>query len=133
MKKTIYILLFVLVASISYGQTKVTIRGNSGGGSGSTVAPTITASSATSLSLTTATTNEKTYVFTGTADATWALPAISSASKYPIRIKNRGTALLTIQRAGSDQIFYGSATTSITLLPGEAMTFQNDNTYFIAF
>jgi hypothetical protein len=131
MKKAIYILSFVLISCITYGQTKVTIRGNGGGGS--TVAPTVTTSSATTLTLSTATTNEKTYVFTGTSAATWTLPERSSASKYPLHIKNSGTASLTIQRAGSDNLFNQSSVTSIKLLTGDAVTIQNDGSMWIIY
>jgi hypothetical protein len=129
MKKAIYILSFILLSAISYGQTKVTIRGNNGGGS--TIAPTITTSSATTLILTTATTNEKTYVFTGSSATVWTLPVISNSSTYPLQIKNRGTANITLQRAGSDQLYLTSATNFITIFPGDAVKVQKDGTYWI--
>jgi hypothetical protein len=90
--------------------------------------PTITTSSATSLTLGT---SYETYVFTGSSATTWTLPAISGDTGRRYFIKNRGTANITLQRAGSDQLYTTMAVTSITIYPGDGYTIQNDNTYWI--
>lgn len=132
--KQIILILLLFITSASYGQNKVVIRGNgSSGGGGTTTPPTVTTSSATSLSLTTSATNEKTYVFGGSSTTVWTLPDRSSSSSYPISVKNRGTASITLQRTGSDLIYMTGSTNSITILPGDAITIQKDDAYWIIY
>jgi hypothetical protein len=89
--------------------------------------PSISTSSATSLTLSTT----ETYVFTGSSATTWTLPAISGDTGRRYFIKNRGTANITLQRAGSDQLYNTSAVNSITILPGGSFIVQNDGTVWI--
>jgi hypothetical protein len=90
-------------------------------GGGSTYTPTITTAAAS----TTLTAAYETWVFTGAAAATFTLPA--SGTRYVI--KSRGTGTLTV----SGTIYTTSATTSLTLYPGEASTLQWDGTYWIVY
>lgn len=73
------------------------------------------------------------YAFSGTS-TTWTLPAISTVntgSTYQITIKNRGTVNITLNSAaGGNDIYDSSAVSSITILPGNAVTLINDGTYF---
>lgn len=92
--------------------------------------PSVTVSSSTSLSLTNTGSVEKTYVYTGSSNATWTLPAIGTTGQK-IRIKNRGTGELTVQRAGSNQIYSNGTFTELILLTGDSETLQDDGTYWI--
>lgn len=87
---------------------------------------TVLSSAATSLTLST----YDYYTFSGSSTATWTLPAISGTSPKLIKIKNRGSAALTIQRAGTDQVYLSSAGTAVTLLPGDALDFVNDQNFW---
>lgn len=84
-------------------------------------------SSATSLTLA----SIGTYVFNGASNTTWTLPAIAGNDGRKYYIKNRGTANITLQRAGSDQLFFASAVNSIVILPGDAYIIQNDGSYWL--
>lgn len=88
--------------------------------------PTITPSSSTSLSLTTS----DYYIYTGGSTATWTLPALGGSGKRVINIKNRGSGALTVQRAGSNNLFFASSTTSVTLLTGDGYTFVDDGSFW---
>lgn len=77
-------------------------------------APTNTASTSTTLTLTANTQ----YTFNGSSAATWTLPARSSSIDQPIWIKNRGTAILTISRAGSDNLYTTASVTTFNIMPG---------------
>ncbi|MES2620170.1 MAG: hypothetical protein V4615_04890 [Bacteroidota bacterium] len=92
-------------------------------------APTITTSSTSATIVTTYTA----WVFTGTTNGTFTLPQVSGNTAALFKVKNRGSASLTVQRSGSDQIFDGSPVASVILMPGDAMEFQNDGTYWITF
>lgn len=95
--------------------------------SGASGAATSVTSAATTLTMTNAYTD---YVFTGTAAATWTLPALSSTYKLIYFVKNRGTAQLTVKRAGSDQVYTYMADSILLLNPGEQFRLQNDSTYW---
>jgi hypothetical protein len=95
--------------------------------SGASGAATSTTSAATSLTMSNSITD---YVFTGTAAATWTLPALSSTYKLIYFVKNRGTAQLTVKRAGSDQVYTYRADSILLLNPGEQFRLQNDSTYW---
>jgi hypothetical protein len=70
------------------------------------------------------------YVNTGAA-ATWTLPAVANNAGLTYRIKNRGTGAITLQRAGSDQLYDTAAQTSISVAPGASVTVINDGTYWV--
>jgi hypothetical protein len=59
------------------------------------------------------------YVFTGTT-TTWTLPSLSSNQNRRYHFKNAGTGNITLQRAGSDQIYDTGLVTSVTITPGTA-------------
>ena len=68
-------------------------------------------------------------VFTGST-ATWTLPALSTRTGYNYWIKNRGSGNLTVQRAGSDELYDTAARTSITITAGQGCFIHNDGTYW---
>ncbi|MEK6879157.1 MAG: hypothetical protein AABY22_06085, partial [Nanoarchaeota archaeon] len=70
------------------------------------------------------------YVFSGSVDTTWTLPSLSSSLNKIYFIKNRGSANIILQRAGSDNLYDTSSVTSITILPGESYIIANDGTYW---
>lgn len=70
------------------------------------------------------------WVFTGTAAATWTLPALSARTGLEYLIKNRGSADLIVQRAGSDQLYTTEAVSSITVAAGSSAHIVNDGTYW---
>ncbi len=59
------------------------------------------------------------YVFFGTT-TTWTLPSLASSKNHKFSIKNAGSGNVTLQRAGSDNIYDTGSTTSITIAPGAA-------------
>lgn len=71
------------------------------------------------------------YVFTGTT-TTWTLPALANNTGLTYRIKNRGSGAITLQRAGSDQLYDTAAQTSITIAAGASATIINDGTYWLS-
>jgi len=71
------------------------------------------------------------YVNTGAA-ATWTLPALANNTGLTYRIKNRGTGAITLQRAGSDQLYDTAAVTSISIAAGASATIINDGTYWLS-
>jgi hypothetical protein len=90
---------------------------------------TATATSAsTSLTMSSGT---QVYVFNGSSTATWTLPALGTTRG--LNVKNNGSANLTVQRAGSDQIWTSSAVTSITLTPGQSSAFYGVGSYWSVF
>lgn len=70
------------------------------------------------------------YIFTGSSGTTWTLPAITGNTDLSYYIKNRGSANIILQRAGSDNIYDTASVTSITILPGEARTVVNDGAFW---
>lgn len=70
------------------------------------------------------------YTFTGSSPATWTLPAVSGNKDRQIIIKNRGSATITAQRAGSDQLYTTTTTTSTTVTAGDWIKLINDGTYW---
>lgn len=70
------------------------------------------------------------YAFTGSAAASWTLPPLASRVGLEYLVKNRGSADLTIQRAGSDQLYTTSAVSSITVAAGGSAHIVNDGTYW---
>lgn len=70
------------------------------------------------------------YVFTGTT-TTWTLPALASNTGLTYQIKNRGSGAITLQRAGSDNLYDTATQTSITIAAGASATIINDGTYWL--
>lgn len=60
------------------------------------------------------------YTYVGTADATFTLPALSSNLNRMYFIKNSSSFNVTVERAGSDNLFTTSSVTSITIPAGSA-------------
>lgn len=88
-----------------------------------------TVSSATTLTLTTA---SSAYIFTGGSAATWTLPAVSGNTGFPLILANRGTATVTVQRAGTDNIYgVGGTLTSLALTAGSEIQLFNDSVYWM--
>jgi len=73
--------------------------------------------------------NASLFVFTGTT-TTWTLPALATNVGLTYRIKNRGSGDITLQRAGSDQLYTTAAVTSITIAAGASAAIINDGTYW---
>jgi hypothetical protein len=71
------------------------------------------------------------YVNTGAA-TTWTLPALANNTGLTYRIKNRGTGAITLQRAGTDQLYDTAAVTSITIAAGASVTIINDGSYWLS-
>jgi len=65
------------------------------------------------------------------AATTWTLPALANNTGLTYQIKNRGTDAITLQRAGTDQIYDTSAVTSISIQPGGSVTIINDGTFWL--
>jgi len=70
------------------------------------------------------------YVFSGST-TTWTLPALANNTGLTYRIKNRGTGAITLQRAGTDQLYDTAAQTSISIAAGGQATIINDGTYWL--
>lgn len=68
--------------------------------------------------------------FTGSGDGVWTLPALSSNLARALFVKNATAFNLTIQRAGSDQIYDNGAVTSVVIGPGESRQFTGQTTYW---
>lgn len=71
------------------------------------------------------------YTFTGSSPATWTLPAVSQNQDRQIIIKNRGSATITVQRAGSDNLYTTTTATSTTVTAGDWIKLINDGTYWV--
>lgn len=69
------------------------------------------------------------YVASGTT-TTWTLPDLATTVGRVYFIKNRGSGALTLQRAGSDNLYDTSVVTSISIPAGEARIIGNDGTYW---
>jgi hypothetical protein len=71
------------------------------------------------------------YVFNGTT-TTWTLPALSSNLNRVYHIKNAGSGNITLQRAGSDNIYDTSSVTSITIAPGGSRRILGGTSFWYA-
>ena len=69
------------------------------------------------------------HVFTGTT-ATWTLPSLAGSPGWTIRVKNRGSGDLTIERAGSDQLYTSAAVDSLTLPAGASTWLTADGSFW---
>ncbi|HEU4574616.1 MAG TPA: hypothetical protein VFS36_06400 [Chitinophagaceae bacterium] len=90
------------------------------------------ASAVQSGTLTISNTNTFLQIFNGSTPATWTLPDRTASASRSLHIKNAGTANLTIQRAGTDQIFTNAAVNSFTLTPGQSVQLTSVNSYWTA-
>lgn len=70
------------------------------------------------------------YVFTGTT-ATYTLPAVSGNTGVGFWIKNRGSGTITLNRAGSDNIYDTTTQTTISITAGQGAYIYNDGTYWL--
>lgn len=70
-------------------------------------------------------------VFTGSSTVTWTLPTVTGMIGLEIRVKNRGSAALTISRAGSNQIYTTSAVSTVSVAAGASLTLVCDGTYWV--
>ena len=70
------------------------------------------------------------WSFTGSTATTWTLPTLSTSIGNEYLIKNRGSADITLQRAGSDNLYTTTAATSITITPGNSARIVNDGGYW---
>jgi hypothetical protein len=75
----------------------------------------------------------RTNVFNGTAIATWTLPSIAGNKGVEFVIKNRGSATLTVQRSGANQIYNTSAVNSVAVTAGQTLRLVNDGTFWDVF
>lgn len=62
---------------------------------------------------------------------TWTLPALSNNTRLTYRIKNRGSGVITPQRAGTDQLYDTAVVTSISVASGASVTVINDGTCWL--
>jgi hypothetical protein len=92
----------------------------------SAMGQTVNSSNATSLTLT-STSTEGLYLFSGTSAATWVLPTVTNATNptslvgVPYWFVNSGTANLTITTDGTQLFNRVSAKTSYVLTPGQTL------------
>ena len=71
-------------------------------------------------------------IFSGGTACVATLPALTGLTDKLYKGRNRSAVNLTIQRAGSDQIYGGSGlVTSFVVYPGESFEIINDGTYWV--
>jgi hypothetical protein len=106
------------------------LRGDS---SWATPAAPLASVSVTSSTSVTLSTSNQVYVSTATSAATWTLPAVSGNTGVSFDLYNRGSASVTVQRAGSDNLYnQGATATSMPMMAGASIRLVNDGTYWIA-
>jgi hypothetical protein len=71
------------------------------------------------------------YAFTGSSPTTWTVGDRSTYANRVFYVKNRGSATLTLQRSGSDQLYTTSAVNTYDLSAGEYAIIWNDGVYWI--
>lgn len=71
-------------------------------------------------------------IYTGAVPSTWTLPDRATSTKT-IWIKNNGSANVTVQRLGSDQIWTNSAVNSVVLTPGQSRAFYPIGGYWTSY
>jgi hypothetical protein len=86
-----------------------------------------TVDSATTLTLT----RGGVYVFTGGVATTWTLPDADAEEGMFFYIKNRGSATITLQRAGTDELYTTTNVTSISITAGQKALITSDGTYWL--
>lgn len=76
--------------------------------------------------------NYTTYVFSGASATNWYLPEVAATNLGRMYfIKNRGSATLTINRLGIDNIYTTSIVTSFSISASESAILQSDGEYWI--
>lgn len=93
-------------------------------------APALTTSAAGTLTLSS---SDTTYVYTGSSTATWTLPAISGDTGTILNLYNRGSGNVTVQCAGSDDLYDGAngSVTSVTMAAGNSLQLYDDGSYWL--
>lgn len=71
------------------------------------------------------------WIFTGSSATTWTLPALSGNTDLNYVIYNRGTASITLQRAGADNLYSSGVVTSVTVAANSSVIVSNDGTYWL--
>ncbi len=94
------------------------------------LAATLGESQVSSASTLTLSTSVRNYTFSGTT-GTWTLPAVAGNTGVWFDLKNRGSGNLTLQRAGSDQLYTTSAVTSFAIGASTSYRVYSDGTYWI--
>jgi hypothetical protein len=82
----------------------------------------------------TATLDRSASAWVGTATSgtpVWTLPAVADNAGMELVLKNRGTVSITVQRAGSDNIYDTGIVVSVTLAAGASMQLLCDGTYWL--
>lgn len=69
-------------------------------------------------------------VFTGGTGVTWTLPALYGLTGLPIRVKNSGTAALTVKCSGSDQLYKTAGVATVSVAVGSALYVVCDGAYW---
>jgi hypothetical protein len=90
----------------------------------------VTVTSATSLTMAT---DGSYYVFNGSTAAAWTLPPVSGNTGLAVTVENRGAAVVTISRSGTDSI-YGATSgviTTYSLTAGTAVDMICDGSYWV--
>lgn len=126
--------------SVTSAQLATTLTDESGTGavvfgtSPTLTTPTITAphfkTSVVSGTTQTLDTTATVWIFSGSSAATWTLPALSGNTDLFYFIKNRGSATITLTRAGSDNLYTTASVTSLVINPGEAYEISNDGSFW---
>lgn len=75
--------------------------------------------------------NSSHQIYTGAGGNTWTMPALSTHPGKVYFIKNIGGGNLTVQRAGSDQLYNTSAVNSITVAAGADVIIVGGSTYWV--
>lgn len=70
------------------------------------------------------------YIYTGSTPATWTMPSISLLIGKQFILKNRGSGIVTINAAGSDNFYTTVPIASLTLSPGDSYSLLDDGTYW---
>ncbi|MHA4848751.1 hypothetical protein L1080_004285 [Rhodococcus sp. MSC1_016] len=71
------------------------------------------------------------WSFTGSAATVWTLPALANNTGLEFSIKNKGSADITLQRAGADNLYTTAAVTSITITAGNSARVVNDGAHWV--
>jgi hypothetical protein len=98
-----------------------------------TLAQLIISTLTSSASTLTLNNSDSTYVYTGTTTATWTLPAVSGNTGMQLFLYNRGSATVTVQRAGTDNLYDGTlgSVTSVTMAAGTSLQLYDDGTFWL--
>jgi hypothetical protein len=71
--------------------------------------------------------------YTGSSPSTFTLPALSGNSNKVLIIKNNGSATVTVQRAGSDEIWTNTSVTSVAIPVGASRAFGSIGGYWTSY